>query len=384
MRAAWLLGGLLLCRQLAPRAAGAQDVPHPVVQLDAGGAVISQPGLLTTSVATLGAQASLVSERQLASASALFAVTPRRRFTQQAVASLSYFGEPEHGALWEIGLAASAFTQTDSAAAMSARFVAREHLLTRHGGVFAGGSVGATSGDDDFHRTVSVEAGMLHRFDLFGRDALTGMLSYSWLEARAGGATAAPRFADVSVVASHEGRRVDLSATGTTRFAARRERPGSSGALGATVWPADRIGIVASVGRTLADPLRGLPPVRYATLALRIRLGDARRSPGRAIRDADDARPRLHVARGDDDRWIVTIDVRGATRVEMMADFTAWEAVPLAASPGDAGRWTLVMDIPPGTHRVAIRIDGGEWLVPPNLPAVPDDFGGRVGLVTIP
>jgi hypothetical protein len=40
--------------------------------------------------------------------------------------------------------------------------------------------------------------------------------------------------------------------------------------------------------------------------------------------------------------------------------------------------------MPSGTHRVLVRIDGGEWRPAANTPAVDDDLGGRVGLLVVP
>jgi hypothetical protein len=48
------------------------------------------------------------------------------------------------------------------------------------------------------------------------------------------------------------------------------------------------------------------------------------------------------------------------------------------------GEWRVERVIAPGPHRVAIRVDGGPWRVPPNLPRVADDFGGEVGIVIVP
>jgi hypothetical protein len=64
-----------------------------------------------------------------------------------------------------------------------------------------------------------------------------------------------------------------------------------------------------------------------------------------------------------------------------MADFTDWAVVPLERVGSD---WRLARDVPPGLHRVAIRVDGGEWTSPPGLPRATDDLGGVVGLVTVP
>jgi hypothetical protein len=37
-----------------------------------------------------------------------------------------------------------------------------------------------------------------------------------------------------------------------------------------------------------------------------------------------------------------------------------------------------------GLYRIDVRVDGGAWTVPPGLAAVPDDFGGEVGLLVVP
>jgi hypothetical protein len=77
------------------------------------------------------------------------------------------------------------------------------------------------------------------------------------------------------------------------------------------------------------------------------------------------------------------IEVRGvsASRVEVMGDFTDWNPVMLE-STGDA--WRLERAISSGLHRIAIRLDGGEWIAPVNLPRATDEFGGVVGLITVP
>jgi hypothetical protein len=64
-----------------------------------------------------------------------------------------------------------------------------------------------------------------------------------------------------------------------------------------------------------------------------------------------------------------------------MADFTDWAPIDLTRA-GDV--WRVELAIAPGLHRVAIRIDGGAWTAPANLPRVTDDLGGVVGLVAVP
>lgn len=69
-----------------------------------------------------------------------------------------------------------------------------------------------------------------------------------------------------------------------------------------------------------------------------------------------------------------------ARSVEIAADFTDWEPVPLV--PGD-GAWRHEQHLAPGTYRINIRFDGGAWEVPEGLPTVADEFGGEVGLLVV-
>jgi hypothetical protein len=77
----------------------------------------------------------------------------------------------------------------------------------------------------------------------------------------------------------------------------------------------------------------------------------------------------------------IVLHVDSASRVELMADFTEWETVALERSGNE---WRLLCEVPAGLHRIAIRIDGGEWIAPPGLPRAADGFGGVVGLITVP
>ena len=48
--------------------------------------------------------------------------------------------------------------------------------------------------------------------------------------------------------------------------------------------------------------------------------------------------------------------------------------------------WPLALAsaLPRGVYRVVIRIDGAEWRPPAGLPRLQDEFGGEIGVVTIP
>ena len=78
---------------------------------------------------------------------------------------------------------------------------------------------------------------------------------------------------------------------------------------------------------------------------------------------------------------MLEVRATGASTVEVMGDFTDWAPVTLSR---DGNVWRLSRALSPGPHRIALRIDGGEWTTPANLPRVTDDLGGAVGLMTVP
>jgi hypothetical protein len=154
------------------------------------------------------------------------------------------------------------------------------------------------------------------------------------------------------------------------------ESPRGWQSLDAAVWMASHTAVVVSVGRTLEDLVRGVPRAEYATIALRLTAAPhlsvfARRRP---------AGPRVTIDGSAVARRISLVGIEANT-VELMADFTNWTPVALERN---GAAWTFAGAVPSGPHRLAIRIDGGEWIAPPSLPKVEDDLGGVVGIVTIP
>jgi hypothetical protein len=112
-----------------------------------------------------------------------------------------------------------------------------------------------------------------------------------------------------------------------------------------------------------------------------LHFGDRPRPVGAGRRRIVPTGPTLALLGGAAGNQRIVVLAPGASTVELMADFTGWE--PVALGRRDDG-FALELPIAPGTHRVAIRVNGGPWMVPSNMPAIDDDFGGRVGLVVIP
>lgn len=79
---------------------------------------------------------------------------------------------------------------------------------------------------------------------------------------------------------------------------------------------------------------------------------------------------------------IIFVHAPAARTIELMADFTDWQPVVMRHASND--EWQVSMQIAPGTHRVNIRVDGGQWSAPPGASTVQDEFNGVVGLVVVP
>jgi len=70
---------------------------------------------------------------------------------------------------------------------------------------------------------------------------------------------------------------------------------------------------------------------------------------------------------------VVLDGVEGARRVELLGDFTLWEAVPMRRN-GES--WAVELEVPAGTHHYGFLVDD-EWYLPDDAPDVVPDGWGR-------
>lgn len=152
--------------------------------------------------------------------------------------------------------------------------------------------------------------------------------------------------------------------------------------------------LVLGGGRYPTDPIRGSVSGRYASLALRVTA-----APWSAYDRSPPPRvaPQWHSPAGSSDPAPLTLELldcdgcavhtllvraADASRVEVSGDFTDWEPVPLSLT-GPA-TWSVELPLAAGTYRLNVRIDGGPWIVPAGVTRLTDEFGGHVGVLTIP
>lgn len=160
-------------------------------------------------------------------------------------------------------------------------------------------------------------------------------------------------------------------------------------AVAATFAINRRLLATASVGNYPADLMQQLPGARFFSLSIRLptRSKFQRRDDDRVVATAEPPVATdgviFSVATADSAKGGRVLRVRApaSERVEVMADFTDWEPVPLVRTP--AGVWEANVAVSPGQHRINVRLDGGDWVVPTNVARVTDEFGGVVGLILV-
>ena len=191
----------------------------------------------------------------------------------------------------------------------------------------------------------------------------------------------------VHYIEGNLGGRVELDDAAVEVNGTLRRDPGAEHLLesgfnaSVTVWRTPTQAFVLNVARQLPDFVRGAEAASSFTVGVRLN------EPSPVLALAMRTPPTVQVAaaevdaHGDSTRRTLRVRAPAAQRVEVMGDFTDWEPVALR-STGDV--FTGSFALSPGSHRLVIRIDGGDWRPAANTPAVDDDFGGRVGLLVVP
>lgn len=150
----------------------------------------------------------------------------------------------------------------------------------------------------------------------------------------------------------------------------------------ATVWLSDRIAVVAGGGRQPALPLRGLPARNYAMGGLELAYWPlAKNSVPVSLPHAPLVRSFEYRAASTGGMQRIIIRVGGVETVDIMGDFSDWSPLTLVRHGRDV--WELSIPMSPGMHRINVRVDGGAWTAPPNMPTMHDSFNGEVGLMVV-
>jgi hypothetical protein len=199
-------------------------------------------------------------------------------------------------------------------------------------------------------------------------------------------------YSDLQSSARAQRGMLELEATIGARVWSRGGGHGLYSEASAALVLGERTAIVVSGGRNPTDPISGTISAHYVTVALRLQTATPR---WRAARDPPVFVPhansngewaagaaRLEVQVGQQNTVRLIVRAPAASAVEIMADFTDWQPVPLSREA--MGAWEVVLEIPSGMHRIEVRLDAAAWIAPTGTTRVEDDFGGAVGLFAVP
>jgi hypothetical protein len=284
---------------------------------------------------------------------------------------------------WRGELAATAGASSYEGLASFAHALARGrvHYLHRSGGLWLAGTVGRASYDDGTRPVVAAAAGVWQ-----GRRLMNVTLAIS---ATRVGDTA---YADVEGSAYWQRGRLELEGS----LGARGGRGGGRGVYGeavATIALSQPVALTLGLGRYPTDPIRGSVSGRYASAGVRLTALAPRPTP-RPIPAWPQPQilPAMSGTNGHVAVATVTLEITagkpvllvrapGAALVEVMGDFTDWQAVVLTRV-GDV--WRLDTHLAAGLRRLNVRVDGAAWSVPMGATLTHDDFGATVGTIVVP
>lgn len=347
--------------------------------VDAGISHLRQTGIPESDAGTLGASLAMVGDRSTFRSSILAAVAAGGS-TVQGIAVGSLLGPATQPVRWELGGVLSTFGESQELTTSSGEVMARARFgRSTRGGAFGLGTGAVAQGSSAqrlFHG--QGDAWIAANDELFVAD-LSAVRTQAGIPGTSDSMPVRLSYADLSLAWRHDQGGFSVgAAAGIRRGITGLDGTRGWGSIDATAWVSDRTAFVLSGGTTLADAVRGVPATRYVSAAIRFAVQPHPSLTG--------TRPVIGgtlvvVERLQSGAQQIEVRAAAASRVELMADFTDWSPEVLERA-GDV--WRMQRVISPGLHRIAVRIDGGEWIAPANLRQVTDDLGGVVGLITIP
>jgi hypothetical protein len=243
----------------------------------------------------------------------------------------------------------------------------RLHLSGRSAGFWIGGTAasGWTSGSTGITTVFGPTAGAWSRYGAWNATAVWSpfRLAGAWYQQIEGRVSTSIGPADLTGSAGWRGVPSGSGLANTTW-----------GGGSVAVWFAPQAAFVVGAGSYPSDLIQALPRGRYISAGIRLARRRAtvwvRPSPGRMLYTQERGESQLQFA------------VPGATRVDIVGDWTAWQPVPLARAPD--GRWILQVRLSPGVYRFNLVVDGTRWIAPEDVGSVDDGFGGKIGLFVVP
>jgi hypothetical protein len=259
---------------------------------------------------------------------------------------------------------------------------ARTHLMGRNVGTWIGGSYGRS-----YAATASYRVGEISAGAWAARRQLGAAVAVTWSSA------ADSAYLDLTGTARWAPWVVELDALLGVRAWSQGSGEGAYGQVDARIAINRRIALLVSAGRTPSDYVRGILASKYVTVGMRVIPFPGPVRPAAALTDVlrREARPPelmpaataplLAIASADGEMRTLRIRAPGAQTIEIAADFTDWQPLPLLRVSRDT--WEITLRVPAGTYRLDVRADGGAWLAPRGTRLERDEFGGEVGILVV-
>lgn len=348
--------------------------------LDLGGVALRYADTLNASAFTLTPRAVADWGRGVAEASGTYSQFASGGWSTQGALSGSLFTPLARGPLAELSGFGGGSAHQDATRTGEVLINARLHFMRTRGEFFAGAGGGRTwfGGGSS-----SVFLGEVGASTTLGDVATSLVLSPVAVDSL--------RYTDAQLTLSWTRAKFDLGAVLGIRVGDQLTALGGTarswGSLNAVRWLGARLALVAAGGTYPIDPTQGFPGGRFVSFSIRM----ATRRPGEAQSTSvqpSEARPDSGLIATDFetrsagvDSVTLKVEAPQARLVEITGDFTGWTPVPLLLD--STGWWTVTLPIAPGKYQMNLRLNGGQWLVPPGLLSMLDEFGGRVGLLIV-
>ena len=210
---------------------------------------------------------------------------------------------------------------------------------------------------------LAVTGGALEAVYGWGRSALR--LAVEAYESGAGGAFDGA-YRGIVGSASHGTARIAAVVEARAWRTPAGDELGYHAALSVAVRPDVQLRIM--VGRTVRDPLYGVPGSVTASVGASWRIGTFAPSQPMRIVEVGERVPGGR-------RVTFRLRAPDARSVALSGDFTGWEPRPMRRE--DGGTWVLAVVLEPGLHHFGFLVDGSVWTVPEGAPGVADDGWGR-------
>jgi hypothetical protein len=259
---------------------------------------------------------------------------------------------------------------------------ARTHLMGRNAGAWIGGSYGRSYAAAMSQRVGEISAGAWA-----ARRQLGAAVAVTWSSA------ADSAYLDLTGTARWTPWVVEVDGLLGVRTWSQGGGEGMYGEVDARIAINRHVALLVSAGRTPSDYVRGTLASKFVTVGMRLipfpgpvrpaaALTDVLRREARppAVTPAATA-PLLAIASADGEMRTLRIRAPGAQTIEIAADFTDWQPVPLLRTSDDT--WEITLRVPAGTYRLDVRADGGPWLAPRGTRLQRDEFGGEVGILVV-